>query len=274
MGNNSALFVSRQQIVKRRYPVILILADGLKAENNLKFFLEANYTVMWASNFMHALQITKEYSIDLLIIGKFMYNDEGFTLSRILKNQEKTNHIGVIMLLVNDNVECQIKCYNADVDVLLSFPVEDRVLNAAIKNLIRKNNSRYKIDNSRKSQRIGVNSDKTHSSNVSFFQRCIVVVESRLGDFSFDENQFACSMHVSRSTLYRRLKSHFGMSSKEFIRTIRLNCAAKLLMDQSTMISDIAYSVGFSDPKYFSYSFKAMYGLTPVKYRKSVNNEV
>jgi Transcriptional regulator containing an amidase domain and an AraC-type DNA-binding HTH domain len=270
MENNSSLFVSRQRIVKSRYPVIIVLADSLNVRNNLKVFLEANYMVIWASNVMHALQITKENSIDLIIIGKSKYSEEGFTLSRILKNNEQTNHIGVIMLLVDNNAESHIKCYNSNVDVLLSFPVEDRVLNAAIKNLIRKDKSRCKS----KSQRIGLDSNKTHSFNGAFIQKCIEVVESRLSDSSFNENQFASSMCVSRSTLYRRLKSHFGISSKEFVRTMRLNCAAKLLMNQSIMVSDIAYSVGFSDPKYFSFSFKTMYGLTPLKYRKSFNNGI
>lgn len=252
--------------------MILILADDLNIRNDLAVHLEMNSKVICAANVMHALQIVKENSIDLIIIGEFMSSDDGLILSRILKNSERTNHIGIIMLLVHDNPESQIECYNANVDVSLFFPLEYSVLNAVVKNLIRKNISMCEIKKLRQSTRL--NFDETHSFNGGFFQRCIEIVESRLNDFSFDEKQFASSMHVSKSTLYRRLKSNLGMSSKEFIRTIRLNCAAGLLVNQSEMISDIAYSVGFSDPKYFSYSFKAMYGLTPVEYRKSFKNEV
>ncbi len=274
MDNNSELLVCRQKIDKRIYPLILILADNRNLRDALKDYLETNYQLVWAMNVMHALQITKEFNIDLIILGESMHGEDGLTLSRLLKNEERTNHLGIIMFLIHDNVDNQVECYNANIDVLLSFPVEYRVLHAMIRNQIRKKRSFHKIKNYPKSLTLPVYPDKPLTSNETFLHRCIEFIESRLDDLSLDETQLAVFMNVSSSTLYRRLKAFVGMSPIELLRTIRMNHAAKLLTNQFAIVSDIAYSVGYSDPRYFSRAFKAMYGLTPVKYRNTFNNEV
>jgi len=73
-------------------------------------------------------------------------------------------------------------------------------------------------------------------------------------------------MCLSRPQLYRKISSIAGVTVSEFIKEIRLKRAAQLLMQKPSSISEVAYQVGFNDPKYFSKCFKQMFGVSPAQY--------
>jgi len=102
-----------------------------------------------------------------------------------------------------------------------------------------------------------------------FLQQAVQKVEDKLADDTFDFDQFAIDMATSKSTLHRKLKSLTGLSPGEFIRNIRLKHAALMLTKNVGNISEIAFAVGFNDPKYFSRCFKAEFGLSPKEYQES-----
>lgn len=101
-----------------------------------------------------------------------------------------------------------------------------------------------------------------------FIEKVIAKLEMRISDVSLSIDQFACEMNVSKASLYRKLKSTVGLSPCEFIRSVRIKRSVQLLAKQRN-ISDIAFSVGFSDPKYFSRCFKSEYGITPKRFQLS-----
>lgn len=79
-------------------------------------------------------------------------------------------------------------------------------------------------------------------------------------------------MGMSKSTLYRKLKSSTGLSANEFILRLRVKNAAKLLADTQKPVSEIAYEVGFTDPYYFSRAFKKVMEMSPTQWRSSNQN--
>ena len=103
-------------------------------------------------------------------------------------------------------------------------------------------------------------------------QKSILIVEQYLMDSEFDVADFAEKLNLSKSTLYRKIKTITGLSPVEFIRNIRLKHACKILKKQSLHIAEVAYAVGFSDPNYFTLCFKAQFNITPTDYRKSEQN--
>ena len=78
----------------------------------------------------------------------------------------------------------------------------------------------------------------------------------------------AAQMHMSHSTLYRKIKGLLGISGTEFIRRIRLRYSLKLMLEEGYNISEAAYATGFSDVGYFRNCFKGEYGMTPSEYMK------
>lgn len=108
------------------------------------------------------------------------------------------------------------------------------------------------------------------SADEDFLKRCIACVQKNIGNFDFDQQQFADQTGTSKSTLYKKLKSLTGMNTSAFIRSIRMKTACEVLeKNPSIRISDLAYSVGYNDPKYFSSCFKKDYGMLPTEYVKS-----
>jgi AraC-like DNA-binding protein len=101
-----------------------------------------------------------------------------------------------------------------------------------------------------------------------FLRQAIAVVEENLANFDFTHEQLIDAMNTSKSTLYRKIKSLTGLSPSEFVRNIRLKHACIMLKNETGNVSDIAYAVGFNDPKYFSTCFKAEFGVTPREYNK------
>ncbi|MDB4303776.1 helix-turn-helix transcriptional regulator, partial [Desulfosarcina sp.] len=78
--------------------------------------------------------------------------------------------------------------------------------------------------------------------------------------------QLAESVGISRSHLFRKLKSLAGQNPNEFIKSIRLNHAAQLLSKKKYSVSEIAYHVGFNDPKYFGKCFRHKFEMSPTDY--------
>ena len=85
-----------------------------------------------------------------------------------------------------------------------------------------------------------------------------------LSDSDFDREGFAAEMGASSSTLYNKLRMLTGMNINNFIRDIRMKEAKRLVESQPDLrVSDLAYMVGFRDPKYFATCFKKEFGIQP-----------
>jgi len=173
-------------------------------------------------------------------------------------------------LTAKSSAEDQVDYYNAGADAYMPKPFELKVLEARVKNIIQK---RIKNTESfRKNNEINISSMQYNSLDEEFLKRAVLMVEKNMEDYLFDFDRFADEMHNSKSTLHRKLKSLTGLSPGEFIRNIRLKHACGMLTNTTDPISEIAYAVGFNNPKYFSSSFKSEFEMTPREYRDAHNN--
>ena len=100
----------------------------------------------------------------------------------------------------------------------------------------------------------------------NFIEKSINIIKKNLDNTEFSVEKFALEIGMSRSSLFLKLKSITGQSTSEFIRTIRLKRAAKLIESGKYSVTEIIYMVGFSDPKYFRTCFKKHFGSTPSSY--------
>ncbi|MBP5680424.1 MAG: helix-turn-helix domain-containing protein, partial [Bacteroidales bacterium] len=110
-------------------------------------------------------------------------------------------------------------------------------------------------------------SHPTDQADQEFIQKLMAVLESRLSNGDLQVNDLADNMNMSRATLYRRLKQAVDLSPNDFIHQVRMRRSAELLATTSDSIAQIAYSVGFNNPKYFSKCFRQDFGVSPAEYR-------
>jgi len=110
----------------------------------------------------------------------------------------------------------------------------------------------------------GEHTNRQHSEEY-FLLTLINIVEQNLKkpEIEFLSGEFC----MSKSTFYRRIKLITGLSPTNFIRIMRMKKAQILLLNRMLNISEVAYSLGFNDPKYFSSCFKKEFGITPSEYQ-------
>lgn len=246
---------------------ILIVEDNSELKKLIVDNFSQAYHVFSAENGLQALEIIHETEIDLVISDVMMPEMDGLTFCKILKNDIETSHVNVLMLTAKNSTEDRIDCYNAGADSYIAKPFELAVLNARVTNLMSKR--KQKTDSFQKNQEINISSMEYGSIDELFLKQAVIKVEENLSDDTFDFDQFAENMATSKSTLHRKLKSLTGLSPGEFIRSIRLKHAVQMLTNNMGNISEIAFAVGFNDPKYFSRCFKIEFGLTPREYQES-----
>ncbi|MDR1556337.1 MAG: response regulator [Tannerellaceae bacterium] len=250
---------------------ILVVEDNEELLHIMAQILPANYKVCTASNGLEALEILAENKIDIIISDVMMPGMDGLEFCRILKKDLITSHIPVILLTARSSTSDRIDCYNAGADAYISKPFELNVLAARINNFI--SNKKRKQQQFQSDVEINIATLEYPSLDEEFLTKAVQVIEDNLSEFDFDVNAFAEALNLSKSSLYRKIKTMTGMSPVEFIKNIKLKRACRMLRNTSLSIADVAFAVGFSDPKYFATCFKSEFGLTPRNYQKSPHNQ-
>jgi len=228
--------------------------------------LSNRYNTLQAANGVEALKMIKDNEIDIVISDIMMPEMDGLTLCKTIKADVNYSHTAILLLTAKNQIEDRVECYNAGADAYVSKPFEMEVLIARLGSLIRnrqKRNEEYQT-----SLYINPKNYENDSIDGIFLRESIKIVEDNLSDFNFSHEQLIKSMNTTKSTFYRKIKSLTGLAPNEFVRNIRLKHACLMLQSETGNISDIAYSVGFSDPKYFSTCFKSEFGISPSEYVK------
>ena len=108
---------------------------------------------------------------------------------------------------------------------------------------------------------------KPLTGDQEYLQRAIRCINENISDADYDRNAFAADMSSSVSTLYNKIRALTGKNVTTFVRDIRIKTACRLAKENPDLrVSDIAYRVGFRDPKYFATSFKRVMGTQPKEY--------
>ena len=244
---------------------ILLLEDNSELLQLMVRLLGRDYNVFTGANGKEGLEILENEDIDLVVSDIMMPEMDGIEVCRYIKERLDYSHIPIILLTAKNTEEDRAEAYESGADAFISKPFNLPVLHARIKNLLK-----YKERMARdfKNQLVFEVKDLHYTSlDEEFMQRAIECVNKHLSDPDFDQPQFIDEMGTSKSTLYKKLKSLTGLNTSAFIRNIRLKAACQIMEEKhSIRISELAYAVGFNDPKYFSACFKKEFGMLPSEY--------
>ncbi len=104
------------------------------------------------------------------------------------------------------------------------------------------------------------------SGDMHMLQRLNEFIAQHINEVELSVNDLAAAVYMSRSNLFRRLKTLYGITPNEYLRRKRLLFAAALLRQNRYTISDVCFMVGFSSPSYFASCFKKHFGVLPKNY--------
>jgi YesN/AraC family two-component response regulator len=197
---------------------------------------------------------------------------DGLELCRALKDKLETSHIPIILLTAKGAVESKIEGFKTGADDYIPKPYNTELLESRIDNLIE---SRRKLRRLFSQGNEMLPESVTYSStDQKFLEEALEHIERNLENTTFSVNDFATGMCISRSLLHKKLTALTDQSATDFINTIRLKKSKELFLSGSDNISEIAYSVGYNDPKYYSRLFKKNFGISPSEYLKDVRAKV
>lgn len=250
----------------RKVNSLLLVEDNEELLELMVKLLKRDYNISTAENGKEAVTVLDNEDVDLIVTDIMMPEMDGIELCEYVKTKLELSHIPVIMLTARTKEEDRAEAYEVGADAFISKPFNLNVLHARIRNLL-KYKERMAFDF--KSQLVFEVKDLNYTSiDEDFMQRAIDCVNRHLEDSGFDQPQFADEMKTSRSTLYKKLKSLTGLNTSAFIRNVRLKAACRIMEEKKNLIriSELAYAVGFNDPKYFSSCFKKEFGMLPTEY--------
>lgn len=244
---------------------LLVVEDNDELRYLMVQYLSRYYAVDEASDGQAALTRMETTAYDLVVTDWMMPEMDGCQLCHHIKTNIDYSHIPVIMLTAKSSTEDKITGYDSGADAFITKPFQMPLLVARIENLLKSReyliNSYSKSDDSVQLQSIAYT-----SLDEKFIRDAVRIVEENISNEDFSLEDFVDRMNVSKSTLYRKIKSLAGMSTNEFIKDIRLKQACKMMRGQKMSVSEVAYTVGFSQPKYFTYCFKKKFGVLPTEY--------
>ena len=192
----------------------------------------------------------------------------GIDLCRALKNDLATSHIPIILLTAKGNLESLKTGYEEGADDYISKPFQPQILKTRISNLIRNREAVQRfLQNKELPQKVEEPNSPALNKEKEFLAKLDAIIHENIG--SENENVFdiAKELGMSRTSLYRKLKSITGYSINEYTRNLKLEKAADLIENQEYSVSQAAYEVGFNSPKYFRKIFKEMYGKLPSEFK-------
>ena len=251
---------------------LLLVEDNEELLALMVKLLGREYPVYTAHNGKEAIQAIESNDIDLIVSDVMMPEMNGVELCRYVKGNFDICHIPIILLTAKNKEEDRIEAYESGADGFLSKPFNLSLLHARIKNLLR---GKERTARDFKKQLVFEAQELNYTSlDEDFLQRAISCVQKHLDNSEFDQQQFMEEMATSKSTLYKKLKSLTGLNTSAFIRNIRLKAACQIIEEKKRVrISELAYAVGFNDPKYFSACFRKEFGMLPSEYMERYHPE-
>ena len=247
-------------------PTALVVEDQQDVRKYICSKLAENYTLIEAKNGREGFEIAKDQIPDIVISDVMMPETDGFELCRLLKTNDLTSHIPVILLTARAEDIDKLTGLETGADAYLIKPFNSKELLVRVHNLINlRNGLRKKFSNK---LIVKPNEITVTSQDSRFMQRLLDTVEKHISDEKFSVEQLAVEFNMSPSQINRKLKAIINQSTAAFIRSVRMERAMKLLKNNEATIADVAYETGFTEPSYFSRVFKSYFGYPPSDIKK------
>jgi ligand-binding sensor domain-containing protein/DNA-binding response OmpR family regulator/nitrogen-specific signal transduction histidine kinase len=245
-------------------PKILIVEDNKDLRALLVSLLKEQYGILQAGDGAEGLAVALKEIPDIILSDVMMPGMDGIELCKAVKGDIRTSHIPLILLTARTGEESKLEGLTAGADDYITKPFNREILHIKIRNLTeaRKRNQIALEEQIRiEPSRIAVN-----SLDEKLIRKAIEYTETNISNPDFSVEELSRELGMSRVHLYKKLSSLTGKTPIEFIRIIRLKRAAQLLKESQLTVSEIAYEVGFNNPKYFRKYFKDEFGVLPSLY--------
>lgn len=251
-----------------RKETVLVVDDNEDIRKYLKALLKQDFRVLEAANGVTGLQVARSELPDLIISDIMMPEMDGITLCQQIKSQIATSHIPVILLTARTSVVYEVNGLETGADDYITKPFHPVILKTRINSTLdNRRKLRSYFLNQVRFEPEGQEISAGNKIEQAFLAKAIQLITANLTDEHFGVDDLAQELYMSRSSLYRKIKSLTGLSINGFVRSVRLKKAAQMILTDDVKLSQIALEAGFNDYKHFRLSFQQQFGCLPSDYK-------
>lgn len=273
---------------RKNYVAKVLLVDDSDDFREFMRDVLTDYQVIEAVNGQDAWQKIIEVRPDVILSDVMMPVMDGIELCRMVKSNEETASIPFVMLTARLAAEHRVEGLESGADDYITKPFNIDMLNLRIRNLLgwaRRSARRSFIDKNKEEKKDSsqpkeraipkgeLGDFEMTASDRKFLADVDKYIKDMMGDPDTSVESMSAHLCMSRVQLYKRMVSLTGTTPSEYLRAKRIKRAEELIHSDELNISEIAYTVGFNNPRYFSKYFQEAYGLTPSQYKKKLNGE-
>ncbi len=250
-----------------KQPLLLIVEDNPEVQAFIRSIFAGQYRVATASDGQEGLEKANELNPELILSDVMMPRMDGFELCQKLKTDLATSHIPVVLLTARTTLGDRLEGLETGADDYISKPFHPDELRLKVRNrLAQRQRMRALFGQNRQFEPKEI---AVTSADEEFLEKLVELVEANISNPDFNIEQFAQELAVSRALLFTKIKALTDNTPKNFLKSFRLKRAAQLLQTGKLNVSEVAYQVGFNEPKYFSKVFQKEFGCSPSQYQEA-----
>ena len=243
---------------------ILLVEDSEELLDFVAKELQSEYNVRKTTKGEQALQVLQTDNIQLVISDIVMPGMDGFTLCKNIKTNLETSHIPVILLTSKSALKAKMEGLESGADAYIEKPFSVKHLKIHIVNLLE--NRKHVLEHYASSPLAHIKSIANTKTDENFIKNLDRVIYENMADHNLNVETLAEIMHMSRSTLYRKIRDIANLSPNELINITRLKKSAELLKTGKYRIFEVAETVGYNSPTSFGRNFQKQFDMTPSEY--------
>lgn len=246
-------------------PVVLIVEDNAEMRNFLAEYLDRDYAIRQAADGEQALaMLSGESDIDLIVSDIMMPGIDGIEFCRRVKDDVNISHIPVILLSAKTDAGSKIAGLEFGADAYIEKPFSPEHLKAQIASLFRKRSALHDAY-----ARMPISQIRTMAQgrrDTEFLDACRRIVVANMSNSGLSVDFLAAEMGLSRTAIFKKLKALTGMTPNDFMKSVRLDEASRMLVEGRYSITEIGFVTGFSSSSYFAKCFAKQFGVLPSEY--------
>lgn len=252
---------------ERDREMILIAEDDRDLHDYLAKALSDKYDVASLDTTKDAIEQIKAQNPDIVLTDVMMPGIGGIEMCKAIKADVDTSHIPVVILSGLGERHNVVEGLQAGANDYIVKPFDMTILRVRIRNILDRQRKLQQSIISAAGDTSGDYAEPEYATELDkeFMQHVTHLIDSHLSDHLYTIADFCRDLGMSRTSAYNKIRQLTGESINDYIRIVRLNRAKEMLATQNYSVSEVAYTVGFSDPKYFSTCFKKHFGTNPSK---------
>ena len=251
-------------IVENNADVGFFIANHLREDYNLRFARDGHEAYLNAQDLVP----------DLIITNLMMPVMDGKQLIRKLRANPSLNHIPIIAMTTSTAELERMSCIEAGADAVLVKPFNSSELRILAQHLIKqcsalreqftkKGTSDYSTETTE---------SKMSKEDKKFLNKLIDVIYAQMAKDDIDMDHIAAVLSMSRKQLRSRVMAITGLTPVAYVLQVRLNYAKRMIMSEDTSLTVIAQKCGFQNLSHFSKAFKQQFKVSPMQFRKSIDD--